>query len=52
MHSVNNIASFLEIGFGLQQGAGGNASDSIAFLINVAILVIPVVIVFYWTSSI
>ena len=52
MHAVNNIASFLAIGFGLQQGAGGNASDSIAFLINVAIVVIPVVIVFYWTSSI
>lgn len=45
MHAVNNIASFLAIGFGLQQGAGGNASNPIAFLINVAIVVIPVVIV-------
>ncbi len=45
MHAVNNIASFLAIGFGLQQGAGGNASDPIAFLINVAIVVIPAVIV-------
>ena len=45
MHAVNNIASFLAIGFGLQQGAGGNSSDPIAFLINVAIVVIPVVIV-------
>lgn len=45
MHAVNNIASFLAIGFGLQQGAGGNASDPIALLINVAIVVIPAIIV-------
>ena len=45
MHAVNNIASFLAIGFGLQQGAGGNASDPIAFLINVAVVVIPAIIV-------
>ena len=45
MHAVNNIASFLAIGFGLQQGAGSNASNPIAFLMNVAIVVIPVVVV-------
>ena len=45
MHAVNNIASFLAIGFGLQQGAGGNGSDPIALLINVVIVVIPVIIV-------
>jgi membrane protease YdiL (CAAX protease family) len=45
MHSVNNIAAFIAIGFGLQQGAGGNASDPIALLINVAVVVIPAIIV-------
>ena len=45
MHAVNNIASFLAIGFGLQQGAGGNSSDPIALLVNVAIVVIPVIII-------
>ena len=45
MHSVNNIAAFIAIGFGLQQGAGGNASDPIALLINVAVVVIPAIII-------
>ena len=45
MHAVNNIASFLAIGFGLQQGAGGNALNPIALLVNVAIVVIPAIIV-------
>ena len=45
MHAVNNIASFLAIGFGLQQGAGRNSSDPIALLVNVAIVVIPVIII-------
>ena len=45
MHAVNNIASFLAIGFGLQHGAGGNASDPMAFLVNLAIVLIPTIIV-------
>ena len=45
MHAVNNIAAFLAIGFGIQQGAGGNGLDPTALLINVAIVHVPVIIV-------
>lgn len=45
MHAVNNIFSFLAIGLGLQQGVGANTSDATTFLMNLAMVVIPVIII-------
>lgn len=43
MHAVNNIFSFLAIGFGLQQGTSGNSPD--VLFTNLVLLAIPIIIV-------
>ncbi len=45
MHAVNNIFSFLAIGLGIQQGVGGAGLDPIAFIMNLVIMLIPIIIV-------
>ena len=45
MHAVNNIFSFLAIGFGIQQGAAGSGIDPSAFIMNFVIMIIPVIII-------
>lgn len=45
MHAVNNIFSFLAIGLGIQQGVAGAGLDPNAFIMNLVIMLIPIIII-------